>query len=144
MACYLYSVLKLAAYKYVGWRSKTTNVTDRIGTMRYYLFCDTSWSRSGALINCLFHFVVIFSTAVPNRRYLGSKTMDISVGCIGLFISLLWSLSGISFLDNFLSLVWRCLNWLQYNDFAERGQIIWESVVHWGSYGWNRGIPSKI
>ena len=52
----------------------------------YCLFYDTLWRISSALINFLFHFVLIFSTATPNRRYPDSKTLNIIIGCIVLLI----------------------------------------------------------
>ena len=52
------------------------------------IFLETFWKRSDAQLNHLFHFALSFSTDVPNRRYHYSKTFNISVVCIGLFISL--------------------------------------------------------
>ena len=88
LAFYWSSVLKYALYNYWGLRRKITNVTDRVGTLSYSLICEVSWIWSGAYINCLFCFVLSFSTAVPNRHYCDSKALRKSVVCIGLRILL--------------------------------------------------------
>ena len=65
-----------------------TKVRDKQITLRYSLFCEALWRKSGAHLNCLFNFVLSISTFVPDWRYRDSNTLNISVMCIGFFISL--------------------------------------------------------
>ena len=57
-------------------------------TPGYCLFCETKWSISGAYGNRLFHFILNLTIAITNWIYFDSKTLNRSVVCNGLFISL--------------------------------------------------------
>ena len=65
-----------------------TKVIDSLWTPVYCLFREMVRRIFVAHINHLFNFVLIFSTAAPNRCYSDSKTLNISVALIGLFVSL--------------------------------------------------------
>ena len=65
-----------------------TKVIDGLWTPVYCLFREMVRRIFVAHINHLFHFVLSFSTAAPNRCYSDSKTLNISVALIGLFVSL--------------------------------------------------------
>ena len=98
-------------------------------------FCEKKWRRYGLHGNCLFCFVLSFSTAVPNRNYSDSKTSNKSIVCIGLFVSLfgahqslvcliiVWSWSGV------LELVAQNNWWLRrYREDKSEG-VIWEDKL---------------
>ena len=53
-------------------------------------FCETKWRISGPHGNHLFHFILIFTTAVTNRLHRDSKDLNIIVVCTGLFIFIHW------------------------------------------------------
>ena len=74
--------------KVIYWELILKKVIYKKITPSYHFFCKTKWRRSGAQVNKLVHFVLSFSTAIPNCRYHGSKTLKISVVCIILFITL--------------------------------------------------------
>ena len=61
---------------------------DRLWTPGYNLFCETKWSISGAQRSRLFCLILSVTTDVTNHQYCDSKTLNISVACTVLIISL--------------------------------------------------------
>ena len=123
---------------------KNTKVRDRIWTPRYSLFCETKWRRYGALTNSLLHFILIFSTAVTNRRHCGYKTLNIIVVCIGLIISLHGDYQALFCLMIYCSISGVRQRWYMIHSeffWSNRWGSMVKSVGHWVSYGLKQGNP---
>ena len=119
------------------------------------------WRRHGAHVNWLFHFVLSLSTDITNRRYCYSKTLNISVVCIGLFISthgayqkLVWLVIACSWYGVLKLVAYKYWGlrrkkegdiWFIQRFSERRRDIIWEKVLSIeADTVWNRVIPSKI
>ena len=123
---------------------KTTNVTDRIGTLSYLFICDTLWRRSGAHVKHLYHFVLSFSTAVQNNSYHDSKTLNTIVVCIGLIISLHGDYQALFCLIIYYSISGVRQRWYMIHSeffWSNRWGSMVKSVGHWVSYGLKQGNP---
>ena len=123
---------------------KTTKVTENIGTPSYHFFCETKWRRYGTHRNGWSCFVWIFSTTipVPNRFYCYSKTLNRSVVCIGLFISLRGDQQELVCLIISCSkfgVIWRWYLIHSIFFWSKRWGYLGGSVLHWGSYYLKQG-----
>ena len=128
-------------------RRKTIKVTDRFGTLSYRLLCDNLWRISDTQINCLFHCIFILPATAPNRHYHNYDTFNISVVCIGLFISLHGAYQAL-----FCLLIACYLSGVRQRWHLTHSRFFWSkmwgylggSVGHWSSYGLKQGNPLKV
>ena len=143
--CSWSGVLKLAAYKYLGLRSKTTQYTDMNGKPSYHFFKEYVVKE----IWCNNKWIALFCPDLLNYCTQSASLwfQDFEHKCWVYWIVYinLWILAGVSFLNTCLLFIWFCLNLLWSIGSTARGELIWGKLWSIGEdTDWNRVIPCKI